>query len=97
MLRQYLFVTLVITVYLLLAEAVEDAQITVLGILDFLCDHLLCLTVVLATLRMPNHDMVDLVVLDVVSGNLACVCAFAVGATVLGTNHDAWLDNGLDQ
>ena len=46
---------------------------------------------------MAYHHVMHLIVLDMVRSDLTCVSAFAVGATVLSSDHDSRVHDGLDE
>ena len=96
LLNENCLVTIIVSVFFRLTDAVEDTKITIFRTLHLLGNHLLRITVEFTTLRVADHHVIYLIVLDVVGGDLTRVSTFTKRAAILGAHHDTRLDNGLN-
>lgn len=79
-----------------LSDAVNNLEAAVPRLLDLLVDDFLRFIEQLASLIVPNHNVLNAIVNQMVSRNFACKSSFSSLTAILGPYLDAVLEQGLD-
>ena len=82
---------------LVLADAVDEAQVGGPCLINFLVDDVLSFVEVPSSLGVADHDPLDFVVGELLGGYLSGEGAALVDANVLRSNHNVVLNSSLGQ
>ena len=80
-----------------LADAVDEAEVLLTRLLYFLVDYLLVFVEMAATLVVPYHDPLDLIISQLLRCNLTGERSATVGGDILGTDHHVVSDARLGE